>query len=162
MLRSFFLAPCLLICLACATPFPIDSLEVGMTKVNLREKFGEPEAIMTAWAAPELTGEISNSGADPGVYELSWTYVDENQVWPMLIFPQAILAMPVNAAIPDTPWDQWYVRRRQVLLFFEGEKLVRWNVGEFDWTPSSFGAGMNLGMDMQHHMMGHTHHHHGC
>ena len=31
MLRSFLLVPCLLICLACATPFPLDSLEEGMT-----------------------------------------------------------------------------------------------------------------------------------
>ena len=160
MLRSFLLAPCLLIGLACATPFPIESLEEGMTAETVREKFGEPEAIMTAWAAPELTVEISDSGADPGGSELSWNYVDEEQSWISFIFPQFILSIPIMAAIPDTPWDYWYIRRRQVLLHFDAEKLVRWNVGAFTFTfRPGYWSSMNLGMDMQHHMMGHTHHH---
>ena len=41
------LIPCLLICLACATPFPFEKLEKGMTTEAVRQEFGEPEAIST-------------------------------------------------------------------------------------------------------------------
>ncbi len=44
MLRSFLLIPCLLIGLACATQFPLDSLEEGMTMVQATEAFGEPSS----------------------------------------------------------------------------------------------------------------------
>ncbi len=44
MLRSFLLLPCLLIGLACATQFPLDSLEEGMTMVQATEAFGEPSS----------------------------------------------------------------------------------------------------------------------
>ena len=36
------LASCLLMCLACATPCPIESLEKGMTMEQATEAFGEP------------------------------------------------------------------------------------------------------------------------
>jgi len=44
MLRSFLLAPCLLICFACATPitFPVENLAVGMTTKEVRQSVGEP------------------------------------------------------------------------------------------------------------------------
>ncbi len=45
--RVVLLAPCLLICLACATPFPFEKLEKGMTTEAVRQEFGEPEAIST-------------------------------------------------------------------------------------------------------------------
>ena len=35
--RSLLLAPCLLICLACATPFPLDTLKEGMTMEQATE-----------------------------------------------------------------------------------------------------------------------------
>ncbi len=41
------LIPCLLICLACATPFPIESLEKGMTMEQATEAFGEPSSTNT-------------------------------------------------------------------------------------------------------------------
>jgi hypothetical protein len=106
--------PCLLVCLACATPFPLESLEVGMTTETVREKFGEPEAIIS----------------EPGGVEFSWTYFDEWQNWPIFIFPQVLLSIPICAAITDKPWDCAYVTRRPVLLHFEGEKLARWEVIE--------------------------------
>ena len=43
-MRSFLLAPCLLISLACATPFPLENLEEGMTMVQATEAFGEPSS----------------------------------------------------------------------------------------------------------------------
>ena len=44
MLRSFLLATCLLIGLACATPiaFPVENLAVGMTTKEVRQSVGEP------------------------------------------------------------------------------------------------------------------------
>ena len=44
--RVVLLAPCLLICLACAT-FPSDSLKVDMTMVQATEAFGEPSSTNT-------------------------------------------------------------------------------------------------------------------
>ena len=136
MLRSFFLAPCLLICLACATPLPIESLEAGMTYETVREKFGEPEAIMVAAAAREAYGAIFALGPETelGGVELYWSYVDEKQTWQSFLFPQFVLLIPYFAAKPDTPWDAPYVNRRPVLLHFEAEKLVHWRVGEFYLT----------------------------
>jgi hypothetical protein len=43
--RTVLLIPCLLICLVCATPFPIENLEEGMTTETVRERFGAPEAM---------------------------------------------------------------------------------------------------------------------
>ena len=43
--RRLLLAPSLLICLACATPFPFENLEEGIPAETAREEFGEPEAI---------------------------------------------------------------------------------------------------------------------
>ncbi len=113
MLRSFLLAPSLLICLACATPFPLDSLEEGMTYETVRENFGEPEA----------------TGTEPpyGVATF-WTYTHEETDWGMFILPHAIFSIPICAAIPDVQWDCLYVSSRPLLLHFEAEKLVRWEV----------------------------------
>ena len=151
MLRSFLLAPCLLICLACATPFPIEKLEEGMTYETVRENFGEPEAIETE---PEGVGS-------------SWTYVDEELLW--MLFLHAPFAIPICAAIPGTPWDYMVVNRRPILLHFEAEKLVRWNVGEFNWTdgsgyydPALFPTMTFPSIDAAHHAKGHKHHHPDC
>ena len=44
--RTFplLLAPCLLICLACATRFPFENIKHGMTVETAREEFGAPKA----------------------------------------------------------------------------------------------------------------------
>ena len=42
--RAVLLAPCLLICSACVTPFPLDNLEVNMTMAQATEAFGEPSS----------------------------------------------------------------------------------------------------------------------
>ncbi len=39
------LIPCLLICLVCATPFPVETLEEGMTHSAVRQAVGEPRFI---------------------------------------------------------------------------------------------------------------------
>jgi hypothetical protein len=39
------LIPCLLICLSCATPFPAEALEEGMTPLAIRQAVGEPRFI---------------------------------------------------------------------------------------------------------------------
>ena len=86
--RAVLLIPCLLICLACATPFPLENLEEGMTTGTVWENFGEPEAI--SW---------------PGRAESSWSYVHEERDWFIVI-------------------------RKPVVLHFESEKLVGWEVLE--------------------------------
>ncbi len=126
------LVPCLLICLACATPFPFQNLEEGMTAEMVRQKFGAPELIETnpRW-------DISDGPAVLTGVESSWTYVDEELLWGYFGFlvPPLLLSIPICAAIPDTPWDCLYINTRPVLLHFEAEELVHWNVGEFEWTP---------------------------
>ena len=43
--RVVLLVPCLLICVACATPFPFEDLEEGMTAKAVRQTFGGPRSI---------------------------------------------------------------------------------------------------------------------
>jgi hypothetical protein len=51
----------LVICLACATPFPVDSLEEGMTTETVRAEFGEPEEILSNVVDRPITKLISES-----------------------------------------------------------------------------------------------------
>jgi len=53
--RAVVLALCLLICLACATPFPVERLEVGMAEEAVRAEFGEPESI-DEWMGAVVVG----------------------------------------------------------------------------------------------------------
>ncbi len=57
------LVPCLLLCLACATPFPFEKLEEGMTETAVRQAVGEPKAIHD---------------------EETWTYAHEEWNWWLL------------------------------------------------------------------------------
>ena len=183
MARSFLLVPCLLVCLACVTPFPIENLEEGMTKETVREAYGEPEAIMTAAAVRDLAfggpdlfmtaaavrevfGEPEAIETEPGGVNLSWKYLDEIRTWRNIgsfLVPITLISIPICAANPVFPWDCAYVTRRPVLLHFEGEKLARWEVIEPAYSgnfidPSFQQQGL-WSKDMQHHQMGHTHHH---
>ena len=178
MLRSFptrfpnsltgvvLLVPCLLICLSCATPFPIENLEEDMTIETVRENFGAPVRVM----------------------ESSWTYLHEElEPAPLLVGP-----MPLRVAVAsiwgvpffwvfaladvftdEFYWDVMYVTRAPVVLYFEDERLARWEVlpdirdsfstgsgyqnpfpSTMTWSPSK---------DAAHHAKGHKHHHgHGC
>jgi hypothetical protein len=114
---TVLLAPCLLICVACATPFPIENLEEGMTTETVRENFGEPEAIET----------------EPGVPRSDWTYVHEEKdwwQWFLTFLPLTYPVIPLDVAFGN-PWDDQYVIRGSVVLHFAGEKLVRWDVPYF-------------------------------
>ncbi len=155
MLRSFLLAPCLLICLACATPFPIENLEDGMTAQTVREIFGEPKAIET----------------NPEGVESDWTYVHEELEIGMAIV--AWIWAPLFVAVswlPNFEWDDPYMRMSDVILHFEDEKLARWEViapvpavssGYIYQDP--FPSTMFPTKDAIHHKKGHTHHHDdGC
>jgi hypothetical protein len=106
------LVPCLLVCLACATPFPIENLEEGMTTETVREKFGAPKAMEVAGGG----GGIS-----------CWTYWHEEQYWKAsLLFFHGLLAIPINALRPGVTWDASYLVRNSVFLRFEEDKLVSW------------------------------------
>ncbi len=128
--RVALLPPCLLLCLACATPFPLDALEEGMTTETARGKFGVPEAIE---AAPD--------GA-----ESSWTYLhDELEPLPLTFGPMplrvavaSIWGVPLSWFFAFTDlisdelsghnWNEVYVSRSPVVLRFEEEELVSWEV----------------------------------
>ena len=114
--RVVLLAPGLLICLACATPFPIENFQEGMTTEMVREKFGEPESI----------------GVMSGDARSRWCYLTEEQNWLMTFFPLSPLLtlaqLPFAAVLPNVRWDDVYVLKEEVVLHFEGEKLVWWGV----------------------------------
>ena len=170
MLRSFLtrfpnsrigfvlLIPCLLVCLACATPFPVENLEKDMTAEAVRENFGAPEATRGAGS--------------------SWTYVDEQQAWFITVMSSTFFlvhcAITTAATMPFGA-EHWCsalmptVEEGQVVLHFEDERLARWEVIEPVPVVSSgyvpLGASFQgfQGIDMQHHQKGHKHHHgHGC
>lgn len=114
MLRSCLLALCLLVCLACASPFPVEDLEEGMTEEEARQVFGEPRNIRD---------------------DKAWVYTDEEQRWFMIpFFPVALIAGPVIALLEDdlSEWDVFFVSKQPVYLHFEGEKLARWWVGDLE------------------------------
>ena len=108
------LIPCLLVYLACATPFPLDSLEEGMTTEAVREKFGAPEDVQTA---PE--------GVEP-----FWTYVDEEKIWfptillssvflPHCVFLSVFLSLPIEGEIFCN-----VIEKKPVILHFEGHSVI--------------------------------------
>ena len=164
MLRSFLLAPCLLICLACATPFPLDNLEEGMTYETVRENFGEPEAF----------GVDPPFDASAGTF---WTYVHEEQDWFLTFHPFVQLFSLVLRFIPPSPevYDRWnfgYVNGMPVVLHFEDEKLAHWEVirpapvvsSGYDALGALRQQQQQQRMwqqmkDIKHHKEGHTHHH---
>lgn len=158
MLRSFLLVPCLLICLACATPFPFDDLKNGMTAEAVRERFGEPvvswRGVKQANSFPPKTGQVLS--APPGFITFStWTYIDEFFGPAMLrdAPPLPDVPMPVRvvltsymsvlffwlcpfgsygeSSVMPINWNCWWVMREPVVLHFEEEKLVRW-----EWLPN--------------------------
>ena len=154
--RAVLPVPCMLICLACATPFPIENLEEGMTAETVRESFGEPEAI----------------GTEPpfGVATF-WTYTHEEQDWFVTLHPMAPLIAAV-IRVSENEWHNIYVTRKPLVLHFEAEKLVRWEVIEPAPVVSSgydaLGALDDMQKqqrewqrikDIQHHKKGHKHHH---
>jgi len=133
MLRFSLLVPCLLICFSCATPvpFPIESLEEGMTKETVRETFGDPVAANTVWNPPGggnfLRGNWTYNA------DSSWTYVDEERNWVYsvmfsLLLPFQITSSVIGALVysgdDDFRWDWAYVERKPVVLYFEQEELV--------------------------------------
>ena len=107
---QFLLVPSLLVCFACATPFPFEDLEQGMTGETVREEIGAPKA--------------TEAGAGTG--ESCWTYWHEEQNWVITFFPLSPFFILVNAVVPGAVWNDGYVGRSAVLLFFREEKLVRW------------------------------------
>jgi hypothetical protein len=114
MLRSFLLAPCLLVCLACATPLPIENLEQGMTTEAVREDFGEPQAI-----------DGDNIGS-------VWRYTHEEQNWVgtaycTLFAPGCALMSPFTLlGEGETAFHLVGVDERPLVLYFEANKLNSW------------------------------------
>ena len=161
MMRSFLLAPCLLICLACATPipFPLESLEEGMTTETVRENFGAPEATNRRWDIGDGPAVINGPAVLTGV---SWTYVHGIYVYEMPIvldFEEEKLVrwevLPLDPVVRTIGWQGWK----------EGGWL--WEAGPLaDFHRRQDQRFWTLMMDYQqhkkdenHHKKGHTHHH---
>lgn len=110
-----FPVPFLLICISCATPFPVAELEEGMTAEEARQAFGEPRNIRD---------------------DNAWVYTDEDQNWMMFnpfFIEFGLIAGSIFALLDDddsVEWDEFFVSRQDVYLHFEEEKLARWQVGE--------------------------------
>ena len=126
--QGSLLTPCLLICLACATPFPFENLQEGMTTEAVLEKFGEPKAT-------EARGAQS-----------CWTYWNEEQDWFGTFFPISPLGTLLSAPFYPTTWDGWYIIRNSVFLHFYEEKLVNWVAIEPNATTLSPSPGIAWGM----------------
>jgi hypothetical protein len=92
------LVPCLLMCLSCATPFPIEKLEEGMTTETVLANFGTPKASEIEWEDTQAC----------------WSYVHEKRAWFSLV----------------------RVVRNMVLLDFEEDRLVGWDVYEPQTVPA--------------------------
>ena len=154
---SLLLPPSLAICLACATPFPLDDLEKGMTTETVRESFGAPEAIKCFSAKPEGGSEAIGAGSwlvlPSGMEDEScWTYVHEEletfvaskrapprwgRVTRVVVHSIFLpLAYPIHVLEKLSGYrDEWTyspfgVMRKPVVLHFEEEKLLRWEVIE--------------------------------
>ena len=57
---------------------------------------------------------------------------DEVQDWFVLFHPLSWFGAALAAADPDDRWDVGYIGRREVVLHFEEERLVRWDKSESD------------------------------
>ena len=119
---TVLVAPCLLMCLACATPFPIERLETGMTAEGVREAVGEPEAIE----------------AQPGGTTSSWEYEHEefDLLTTVVTLPWTPL-FPALVVLFDIEWNDFYTQSREVILHFEEDHLARWEVLGRRLLPSS-------------------------
>ena len=150
--RVILLAPCLLVCLACATPLPLDNLEKGMTAEAVRAEFGEPESI---------TGP-------------TWHYTDEEQNWVgtgycTLFAPLCAFMSPISLLDEGrTLFHIFGVDEKPVILDFEDGRLVRWEVIEPVPVVSSGSTSQwqqhqqwDWSKDARHHQKGHKHDH-GC
>ena len=186
--RVALVTPCLLIGLACATPFPIENLEPGMTAESLRENFGEPRSV-GMWPVESEPGDLLLSF---DTTTTSWTYVHEMQDWfstfitSTVFLPHCALLTAVTMPF-GVDHDHWCsiggkgiptVAEGTVVLYFEEENLVRWAVIEPDWLARYFSGNGSSGYtyrdpfpstmpfptkDSTHHDRGHKHHHgHGC
>lgn len=139
--RAFLLIPCLLICLSCATPFPIERLEEGMTADSVREAVGEPEAIE----------------AEPGGTMSSWAYgYKEFDLLTTLFALPWTPFVPVLSLLPNLEWDDFYTQPTVVTLHFEEDQLARWEVIErgYGYAP---GPDHGAIMRQQDQDIGHGH-----
>ena len=134
--RSLLLPPSLAICLACATSFPVENLEKGMTAETVLENFGLPETVdrpmdATTWAA--------------------WTYVHEEQFWFVTVKGRVVLHFEeeelvrwkVIGPVPVVSSGSGYSSNS---TFYEQQQQWQWQQQQRI-------------KDIKHHKKGHTHHH---
>jgi hypothetical protein len=145
MLRSFLLALCLLVCLACATPLPIENLEEGMTTEAVREEFGEPEAI-NEWRGVVDRGREAGKTRFTFPKGTNLKYTHEEQDWGgtaycTLFAPLCALMSPLTWLVEgETVYPLVGVDERSVDLNFLENKLDHWVLSD---APTEFSTGQD-------------------
>ncbi len=160
MLRSFLLASCLVVCLACATRFPTESLEKGMTMEQATEAFGEPSSTNTE----ELSEAVQLlQKENDRIYERLESAVDLSETrGPVAqkleqLSTQTLRTLERFVAELDEasgeqgvrstwvypheevswwPEDPWVVKK-EVELLFDGNKLVSWETRRLPSVPTT-------------------------
>jgi hypothetical protein len=124
--RTVLLVPCLLVCLACATPFPIEQLEPGITMSTVQEKFGPSAAAETDCLS----------------------YRHEKQDWFFTFHPLVPLFIPITVAFEGMTWSEAahsiYIHDRMLLIDFEegqlsGSEIIKPVSDGYSCTPSTYG-----------------------
>jgi hypothetical protein len=165
------LASCLLIGLACATSFPIESLEEGMTAEMVRERFGAAEAMESKLEGVESAWTYLHEELDPipltfGPMPLR---VAVASIWGVPLFWGFALLDVMSDELEGENWNHVYISRAPVVLQFEEEKLAQWevlpdirdslNTGSSYYYPDPFPTMTFPTKDSIHHKKGHKHHH---
>ena len=158
--RVVLLAPCLLICLACATPFPLENLEKGMTMEQATEAFGEPsstnaeelnEAVQLLQRENDRIYERLASAVDlsetrgPVARELEQSSTETLRSLERFVaeLDEASGERGVRSTwvypheefswMPSDPW----VLKKEVELLFEGNELVSWETRPAPFVPTT-------------------------
>ncbi len=158
MMRSFLLIPYLLVCLACATPFPLDNVEVNMTMAQATEAFGEPsstnigklhqavqllqrkaarifERLESAVDLSETRGPVARK-----IEELSTRTLRTLERF-VAELDEASGEQGVRSTWvyphEEFSWMPLDVVKKEVELLFEGNKLVSWNSRTLPSVPGT-------------------------
>ncbi len=157
--RTVLLVPCLLICLACVTPFPLENLEKGMTMERATEAFGEPSSTNTE----ELSEAVRLLQKENGrIYERLESAVDLSETrGPVARKLEQLSTRTLRslerfvAELDEASGEQgvrstwvypheefsWMpqvgVVKKEVELLFDGNKLVSWETRRLPSVPTT-------------------------
>ena len=163
MTRAFLLAPCLLLCLSCVTPFPFENLEMGMTMEQVVESFGEPSSTSNA-EMREAVALLERETAR--IFERLESAVDVSETrGPVARDLERLSTRTLRALrwfvaeLDDASGEQgvlwtwvyphqefsWVapgnVAQYEVDLLFEGNELISWETRRLPFVPTTYDYG---------------------